>query len=143
MSAYVMSTSPSAAGCLACGVSKNLPEIAHLRLLKPIFMRIALNHLALTSRPSEAAVNNRRAEEPLCDEDPYERDTRVAERGLGAAFGEAKRERWAQRGMREDQEEESQRRPEPANLNEPHVEDVALLSEIAGRIARIIGLRVR
>lgn len=43
--------------------------------------------------------------------------------------------------MREDQKEEGKCSPEPADLNEPHVEDIALLGKIAGCIARVVRLR--
>ena len=43
--------------------------------------------------------------------------------------------------MREDEQEEGESRPEPADLDEVDVEDVTLFGEVAGCLLRDIGLR--
>lgn len=43
--------------------------------------------------------------------------------------------------MGEDEREECQRGPEPADLDKVDIEYVALFGKIAGRVLRIVGLR--
>lgn len=97
-----------------------------------------MNDLTLTACPLEAPVDDWWSEEPLRHCDPDRSDAKIANCGLNAPAGEMGSKWRSERDVSEDEEEECQCCPEPADLDEVDVEDVALFREVTWCLIRSI-----
>lgn len=129
----IVAARPRPARDLARCVREQLARVAHLRLFGVCGDRVRVDDLALPACEAEAAVDKRRAEEPLRHGAPDGCHDQVAQEGAQAARGECWFQRGAEGGVRDDEEGEGEGCPDPADFYEVDVEDVAFACEVRGR----------
>ena len=133
MSRDIMAATPTTAGFLTRRSSQVLLGARNALL------DLEVRHLTLPARPAKAAINQRRAKEPLRDDEPPGRDGHPATEGaLHLAARDA--------GVCRHEHEERKGDPGPALLDKVDVEGVALSRKVEGLKTRLggdLGLRNR
>ena len=127
-----------------------LPAPSHRftrRMRRHTFRRLQVysllpDNLALAAREHEATVNERGAEEPLCDSSPDGRDEQVAHDGAQATRRDHRPQRWAQTAVRDYEQAECDRDPDPADLDKVNVEDVAFARKVGRGLRGWVRLQV-
>lgn len=141
MAADVVAAAPLSFGCLTSRVRQCA---FHFSKLFFRFCGVCEHERAFSAREYEPAINNRRPEKPLRDEDPDQSNSRVANPSLNpsarqpAIFVAA-----VEAAVCEHEEGKGERYPEPAYFDKVDIEDVALFGEVGGRVGRFVGLQDR
>lgn len=131
MSTDIVSTRPFAPSSLARDGSDNiLPADGVTQLDLDVHLG------ALSTGKDKTPVDDGRAKAPLGNQNPPGSDETPAKQGVQASLG-----RGGGRVCKEE-EEEGQRDPGPAALDEKDVEDVALAGKVRGRKSRVLGVGV-
>lgn len=106
-------------------------------------LALFVQNLAFAARETKTPIDKRRPETPLGYKHPYSSSAEPAEGGFETSRRERRREGATEGRVGEDEEEEGETGPEPADFDEVEVEDVLFVCEIRRRDVWWEGLLTR